>query len=83
MTDETSNRLIGEDAAKKWEEGYAAGAEDERKRMAAELRETERLETAMERMLRIFDRHLPPGSIGRRVCDEAKAALKEAKDGQS
>ena len=34
---------------------------------------------ALESMLNIFDRDLPNPSIGRRVCDEAHAAIAAAK----
>ena len=39
--------------------------------------ENQRLREALEVMLHIFDRDLPEKSIGRKYCDEAKAALED------
>ena len=39
--------------------------------------ENQRLREALEVMLQIYDRDLPEKSIGRKYCDEAKAALED------
>ena len=62
-----------------WAETYARDVShllklltDQRAELHRQVRE---MRDALKHMLHIFDRELPPRSIGRNVCDEARAAL--------